>query len=629
MKTLSQFILAISLLGANALALDTYYYSNNRQIQLQFDTTQMLVLCDDQLQPHFQEQLLNGLSRVINVGSAPQIAEGFLLCSLSTGEDYLTYLDSIKAVEGISLVEPVFGDDSTGAIYVGDVIVAAFYPNVIRSQVDSLAALFHIVVDHQYEGLVNTYVLRNTDSSGMYITDLANRLYELPETEWSHPLFTSMIVKHAYQIADHYAQFQLHSKKVIGQFNETSVWDFASLRRPVVVAVVDDGVEPHEDLLADRVLPGIDFYAHASRPREDNDPSPGPLQAHGMGCAGIIAAGHTDPGGYDTLYDHSYIFGIAPQTLIRPVKIFGDDGNSPSIFIDDTVLSRAVRYARKNAEVLSCSWGYANPYQEKDLLTQELRNAADSGRNGKGCILVFSSGNAAPRGYTVGFPANLPYCLSVGATDINDYRWDYSQAGPGLGVVAPSGDLNLFGDVWTLDQMDAQGYNPLVTEPLGPKSPIEWHCPEVGFNDENLDCRFGGTSAAAPIVAGVASLILSRDSTLTSEQVYEIIRSSAVTEFSYGTIIPPDLYLGWGRVDAFRAILSIARGDASNDGRLDVADMSRLIAFLTAGAEIFPHVLLGDWNCSGNVDLNDLSRCIAYFSVPGKPGAPVRPCFAF
>lgn len=205
MKTLSQFILAISLLGANALALDTYYYSNNRQIQLQFDTTQMLVLCDDQLQPHFQEQLLNGLSRVINVGSAPQIAEGFLLCSLSTGEDYLTYLDSIKAVEGISLVEPVFGDDSTGAIYVGDVIVAAFYPNVIRSQVDSLAALFHIVVDHQYEGLVNTYVLRNTDSSGMYITDLANRLYELPETEWSHPLFTSMIVKHAYQIADHYA----------------------------------------------------------------------------------------------------------------------------------------------------------------------------------------------------------------------------------------------------------------------------------------------------------------------------------------------------------------------------------------------------------------------------------------
>jgi hypothetical protein len=132
--------------------------------------------------------------------------------------------------------------------------------------------------------------------------------------------------------------------------------------------------------------------------------------------------------------------------------------------------------------------------------------------------------------------------------------------------------------------------------------------------------------------AGVASLLLSRDNLLTARNVYDIMRYSAVTDVGPGPgpISPPDLEYGYGRVDAFRAILSIARGDVANDGFVDLSDITRLIDYLFVSfIEPFPDKLLGDCDCSGIVDIGDLAHLIGYlfFQPPGPP--PVTPCYNF
>lgn len=160
---------------------------------------------------------------------------------------------------------------------------------------------------------------------------------------------------------------------------------------------------------------------------------------------------------------------------------------------------------------------------------------------------------------------------------------------------------------------------------------VTWNCPSVAGNDDKIDCHFGGTSAAAPIVSGVASLILARDPQIpvksdTSEySIYGVLRGSALP---VGSPIP-NIYTGYGRVDAYRAILSIARGDANNSGTVSVGDVSYLVDYLYERTvpPPWPDSLLGDANCTGNITIGDISILIDHLFISGDP-LPL-PCFEF
>lgn len=54
-------------------------------------------------------------------------------------------------------------------------------------------------------------------------------------------------------------------------------------------------------------------------------------------------------------------------------------------------------------------------------------------------------------------------------------------------------------------------------------------------------------------------------------------------------------------------------GDLTHDNRIDLSDLSTLVAYLLGGgATLSPITLVADWNCSGVVDLSDLSAMISY-----------------
>ncbi|MDR2890772.1 MAG: S8 family serine peptidase, partial [Alistipes sp.] len=91
-------------------------------------------------------------------------------------------------------------------------------------------------------------------------------------------------------------------------------------------------------------------------------------------------------------------------------------------------------------------------------MTQQINNAVNQGRlrNGvrRGCVVVFASGNSRPYG-PVSYPASLSNVIAVGAVNKYGTVWYYSCRGSELDVVAPSGDIELRGDLYTLDRMGA------------------------------------------------------------------------------------------------------------------------------------------------------------------------------
>lgn len=338
-----------------------------------------------------------------------------------------------------------------------------------------------------------------------------------------------------------------------------------------------------------------------------------------------MAASHsTSPA--DSSDQNSGIISLNPHVRILPVKIFTSEFNETTI----DVLALALEYAvNEGADIISSSWSFSPAFSlgPIDRIENALAWADGQGRGGLGTLNVFSAGNNG--GWRrVMYPAWSAF--AVGAVNMQDTRWPYSCYNPNafqVDVVAPSGDVHWLGDIYTLDLMWEAGCNRITGNGKAPSEFWDGTCDCPFPDDIDYDCKFGGTSAACPVVAGVASLVLSRDPELVCwYQLEPILRQSAVPL----TAVVPDTAYGYGRVDAFRAVLSIARGDVDNNAAIDIGDLQSLIDYLffEPYTPPFPTPKLGDCDCDGLVDNSDLAYLIDYV-ILGTGPAPVKPCFQF
>jgi subtilisin family serine protease len=362
------------------------------------------------------------------------------------------------------------------------------------------------------------------------ILSTANAIYESGMVDWCHPDFIANIELNT---NDEFFPRQYYLKNVGGQWGGTPGVDInvepawaISTGADIRVAVIDDGVEDHDDL-AGRVLQGYTPKNSTTYGKPTNN------GMHGQAVAGIIAASHNG----------SYIAGVAPEVQIIPINIFYGGESTADI-------AAGIEYAwnpnKGNADVINNSWSYeeGNVPRDADIIETQINSATTQGRlrNGvrKGCIVVFSSSNDYNT-RTVNYPGTLSDVISVGAVDKYGAVWDYSNRGTGLDVVAPSGEVmkngNMLGDVYTLDRNDF-----------------------IGYDYGNYTDAFGGTSAAAPQVSGIAALMLSVFPDLTQQQVTEAILGSAEiiggyshTSKEYGEWSNE---VGYGLVDAYEALIA-------------------------------------------------------------------------
>jgi thermitase len=138
----------------------------------------------------------------------------------------------------------------------------------------------------------------------------------------------------------------------------------------------------------------------------------------------------------------------------------------------------------------------------------------------KGGVITTSAGND---GLFTSTPLN-PYMLTVGAVDATDLLYSWSNTGTNIDLVAP-GAVNR-----TTIRQNSYG-------------------------------SFAGTSASAPLVAGVAALVISANPALTGQQVHDILRTSADDLGLLGW----DTTYGCGRLNAARAVaLALTTGSAAD-----------------------------------------------------------------
>jgi len=350
--------------------------------------------------------------------------------------------------------------------------------------------------------------------------------------------------------------------------NIVNAWNMTKGSSNITIAVLDEGVtSDHPDLPNTRQirLNGSNFADGNA-----NDPSPTANNNHGNSCAGIIAASHNNEG----------IAGIAPNCKIMPVRIFNTD--ETGIAVAD--LAKAITFAKNNdADIISNSWGFGTSNSNyQPVIVSAISDATVNGRNGKGCVVVFSAGNTADHttnknGY-IEFPAdvNISGVLAVGASDRNDMQAYYSPTSDLsssynqiIDVVAPSHKAyscqiasETF-DVWSIDIPGADGYNPVHTNDCGALPSIGSYLPSSGTNYMAYTGYFGGTSAACPQVSGVAALMLSLNPNLTQQQVSDIIKSTARRAGNYTYQTTTGLLnglwnsqMGYGVLNAYAAVLS-------------------------------------------------------------------------
>ena len=194
-------------------------------------------------------------------------------------------------------------------------------------------------------------------------------------------------------------------------------------------------------------------------------------------------------------------------------------------------------------DILSNSWGNNFGTSEEFRADVQLLNAA-------GIFTVFSNGNAGPAAGTVGSPASLPEAFGIGATDRYDTLATFSSRGP-----SPLGGLK--------PDVSAPGVDIRSSLPGG------------------VYGRASGTSMAAPHVAGAAALMYSAVPGLTLAAARFALTSTATrpTTDTY----PNNLY-GWGRIDAYRAVLAVAH-PGTISGTLTRQDSGEPIAGGTVQAQ--------------------------------------------
>lgn len=358
-------------------------------------------------------------------------------------------------------------------------------------------------------------------------------------------------------------------------------WEFIqnnvpSIDKSIKVAVVDDGVEPHEDFYYENgVCKVLDGYTAngvgTGRPR--------PKNRHGQCCAGIIGAVHNDIG----------VSGVAPYCQIVPFRMRKNFQEETLGFFSNAKIAHVIRKSWEDyyADVISISWVTTR----NSKLTYEIQEAVTKGRNGKGCVVVAASGNDNLS--IVRYPASLFETISVGAVMQKGYRASFSNYGDALNLVAPGVVIS------TVDRFGDFGYNSMDT-------------PD-DYVDKQYTRLFGGTSAACPHVAGVAALILSVNPNITSNEIRNILMSTAerVNSSVYIYSQDPDHpygawnnQMGYGVVNAYKAVRTAFETDLYvRDTISDVGTIPNNTTYMWCS----PDIWLEDMN--GNVVNNPIGGC--------------------
>jgi subtilisin family serine protease len=285
-------------------------------------------------------------------------------------------------------------------------------------------------------------------------------------------------------------------------------WDVVRGSAAITVAVIDTGVDPNHPDLTGALLPGTMFVTSpdpscaAGSTIDDN--------GHVRAVAGLIGANANNGIG---------IAGVAFGVKVLPIKALDCTGSG---LLSD--VASAVLWATDHgARIINISLGSSSAQQ---TLQDAIRYAG-----AHNVLVVAAAGNCGvisarcPTMNEPQYPGAYPESFAVAATDETDARAPFSNQSSYVAVAAPGVKI------WST--------TPTYSTTLSRSTP-----------GTTSYAAFSGTSQAAPLVAGIAALSLSKDPTLTATQLADRLRTGA----DHLGIAGPNPDFGAGRVNAFRTV---------------------------------------------------------------------------
>lgn len=262
--------------------------------------------------------------------------------------------------------------------------------------------------------------------------------------------------------------------------NVAPAWQKGYTGKGVVVSILDDGIQTNHPDLAQNYDPSASYDINGN----DDDPMPQDNgdNKHGTRCAGEVAA---------VAYNQFCGVGVAYNASIGGVRML--DG-----VVNDAVEAKALGLNPEHIDVYSASWGPEDDGKTVDgpgpLARRAFIYGVTSGRKGKGSIFVWASGNGGRHtdscncdGYT-----NSIFTLSISSATQGGYKpWYLEECSSTLATTYSSGTPGHDKSVATVD-MDAR---------LRP--------------DHICTVEHTGTSASAPLAAGICALALEANPSLT------------------------------------------------------------------------------------------------------------------
>ncbi|XP_004567097.1 proprotein convertase subtilisin/kexin type 7 [Maylandia zebra] len=287
-------------------------------------------------------------------------------------------------------------------------------------------------------------------------------------------------------------QWHLHNDVSKGMdINVTGVWERNITGQGVTVVVVDDGVEhTHQDIQPN-------YSPEGSYDLNSNDPDPMPHpdihsdNHHGTRCAGEIAA----------VSNNSFCaVGVAYGSKVAGIRVL--DGP-----LTDSLEAIAFNKHYQVNDIYSCSWGPDDDGHTVDgphpLGKAALQHGVIAGRRGFGSIFIVASGNGGQYNDNCNYDgyANSIYTITIGAVDEKGKMPFYAEECASMLAVTFSSGRGSLRSIVTSD-WSMQG---------------------------GTGCTEGhtGTSAAAPLAAGMVALMLQVRPCLTWRDIQHIITFTA------------------------------------------------------------------------------------------------------
>lgn len=306
----------------------------------------------------------------------------------------------------------------------------------------------------------------------------------------------------------------------LGRVGAPDAWAVTRGDRNLIVAVVDTGVDYTHPNLSGRVVLGPNYaatlYADTETPGPDdlrvdwldgdghpirtqpladadtrqrlglanrNPDDPMDDEGHGTHVAGLIAAGNLAEG----------VSGVAPNVTIMAIKALGALGGT------DWTVAQSVRYAYTHgAKVINLSLGSRSSSMVNRIVCDDAKRA--------GAVIVAAAGNDGEDmdlAKNAHYPALFPAVITVAATRQDDTIASFSNRGSKIAVSAPGQAI--------LSTMPTRPVTATVMDGANPYFDV-----------------LSGTSMAAPIVSGVAALVLSQHPDWSPDQVERRLTATAI-----------------------------------------------------------------------------------------------------